>query len=112
MRGVYGMFDDLNSDDFIARLLDKTEHRYFGKYPAFVVDNADPEHRGQLRLQIPSVLGRDIVSGWAMPCAPFGGASGQGFFFIPDKGAGVWAEFVAGLLDYPIWVGTFWSKPG
>jgi len=100
------------SDDLIARLLDKTEHRYFGKYTAFVADNADPENRGRLRLRIPSVLGENVISGWAMPCVPYGGASGQGFFFIPDKDAGVWVEFEAGLLDHPIWVGTFWSKPG
>jgi uncharacterized protein involved in type VI secretion and phage assembly len=58
------------------------------------------------------VLGPDVVSGWALPCAPFGGAQGQGFFFIPDVGAGVWVEFEGGDPDYPIWVGTFWSKPG
>lgn len=100
------------TDDLLARLLDKVEHRYFGKYRASVVDNADPENRGRLRLQVPGVLGKDVVSGWALPCAPYGGANGQGFFFIPDKGAGVWAEFEGGLLEYPIWVGTYWSKPG
>lgn len=100
------------SDELILRLLDKVEHRYYGKYRAFVADNSDPENRGRLRLRIPSVLGSDIVSGWAMPCAPYGGASNQGFFFIPDQDAGVWVEFEAGLLDFPVWVGTFWSKPG
>jgi hypothetical protein len=100
------------SDDLLARLLDKVEHRFYGKYRAFVSDNADPEHRGRLRLRIPSVLGKDVVSGWALPCAPYGGTADQGFFFIPDKDAGVWVEFEAGLLEYPVWVGTFWSKPG
>jgi hypothetical protein len=100
------------SDDLVAWLLEKVGRRYFGKYRAFVADNADREHRGRLRLRIPSVLGKDVISGWAMPCTPFGGASGQGFFFIPDKDAGVWVEFEGGLLDFPIWVGTFWSKPG
>jgi hypothetical protein len=100
------------SDEVFALLHDKVERRYFGKYKGFVVDNADPDKRGRLRLQIPSVLGKDVVSGWALPCAPFGGADGQGFFFVPDNKAGVWVEFEEGLLDYPIWVGTFWSKPG
>lgn len=100
------------TEDVLVRLLDKTEHRYYGKYTAFVVDNSDPENRGRLRLQIPSVLGTTITSGWALPCAPFGGTQGQGFFFIPDQGAGVWVEFEAGDKDYPIWVGTFWAKPG
>ncbi|MCP4707158.1 MAG: hypothetical protein GY869_00920, partial [Planctomycetes bacterium] len=30
----------------------------------------------------------------------------------PEVGAGVWVEFEAGDLEFPIWVGTFWSKPG
>jgi uncharacterized protein involved in type VI secretion and phage assembly len=98
--------------ELLARLLEKVEGRYYGKYRAFVVDNADPENRGRLRLRIPSVLGDDVISGWALPCSPYGGASEQGFFFIPEIDAGVWAEFEAGNLDYPVWVGTFWSKPG
>src|SRR5262249_40038274 len=31
--------------------------------------------------------------------------------FIPEVGAGVWVEFEEGDLEFPIWVGTFWSKP-
>jgi uncharacterized protein involved in type VI secretion and phage assembly len=95
-----------------SNLLDKVDARFYGKYRAFVQDNADQENRGRLRLQIPDVLGNDIVSGWALPCAPYGGSAGQGFFFIPEKGAGVWVEFEQGKLDFPVWVGTFWAKPG
>ena len=100
------------SEEVLARLIEKVEGRYYGKYRALVVDNADPEKRGRLRLRIPSVLGDEIVSGWALPCAPYGGAGDQGFFFIPENEAGVWVEFEAGDLEYPVWVGTFWSKPG
>ncbi|HKQ05856.1 MAG TPA: phage baseplate assembly protein V [Blastocatellia bacterium] len=100
------------TDDLLARLIEKVESRYYGKYRAFVVDNADPENRGRLRLRVPSILGNEVVSGWALPCAPYGGAAEQGFFFIPEVDAGVWVEFEAGNLDFPIWVGTFWSKPG
>jgi hypothetical protein len=100
------------TDDVLAKLLDRVEHRYYGKYRAFVVQNDDPKHLGRLRLRIPSVLGPDVVSGWAMPCAPYGGAANQGFFFIPEEKAGVWVEFESGLLEYPVWVGTFWCQPG
>ncbi|MGE5205784.1 MAG: phage baseplate assembly protein V, partial [Chlamydiota bacterium] len=92
-----------------ASLMDRMEARFYGKYRAFVADNADQENRGRLRLRIPDVLGNDVVSGWALPCAPYGGTAGQGFFYIPDKDAGVWVEFEQGNLDYPIWVGTFWA---
>lgn len=98
--------------ELIAGYLEKVECRYYGKYRGFVSDNADPENRGRLRLRIPAALGDDVVSGWALPCAPYGGASGVGFFYIPDKDAGVWVEFEQGQLDYPVWVGTFWAKPG
>src|SRR5215813_15502012 len=98
--------------DLTVELLGITESRFYGKYRAFVVDNADPENRGRLKLHIPSVLGDDVVSGWALPCAPYGGAADQGFFFIPEKDAAVWVEFEMGDLAYPVWVGTFWGKPG
>ena len=100
------------TDEPLLGLLENHESSYFGKYKAFVADNADPEKRGRLRLRIPSVLGNSVLSGWALPCAPYGGSAGQGFFFIPEKDAGVWVEFEAGLIDYPVWVGTFWGKPG
>lgn len=99
-------------DELLARLVDKADSRYFGKYQAFVVDNADPEDRGRLKLRVPSVLGKEVMTGWALPCAAYGGSTDSGFFFIPEVGAGVWAEFEGGNLDYPIWVGTYWAKPG
>lgn len=96
----------------IANLLGQVDERFYGKCRAFVADNADPENRGRLRLRIPDVLGPTVISGWALPCAPYGGSAGQGFFYIPEKNAGVWVEFEQGKLDYPVWVGTFWAKPG
>lgn len=95
----------------VAQLIDKVERRFYGKYRGFVVDNGDPEHLGRLKVTVPSVLGTDVVTGWASPCMPYGGDAGQGFLFIPESGAGVWIEFEEGDLEFPIWVGTFWSKP-
>ncbi len=99
-------------DELLARLVEKVENRYYGKYAALVVDNADPEDRGRLRLRVPSVLGDEVTSGWAEPCAPYGGSADLGFFFIPEVDAGVWVEFAEGNLDYPVWVGTYWAKSG
>lgn len=98
--------------ELLTKLVERVEHRYYGKYQGQVVDNADPEGRARLRVRVPSVLGPDVVTGWAMPCVPYGGATGQGFFFIPEVEAGVWVEFEGGDLSHPVWVGTFWSKPG
>jgi uncharacterized protein involved in type VI secretion and phage assembly len=101
----------MNLERIVADLVQKLEHRFYGKYRATVVDNQDPAKLGRLKLRVPSVLGGDVVTGWATPCAPYGGASDQGFLFIPDIGAGVWAEFEEGDLEFPIWAGTFWSQP-
>jgi uncharacterized protein involved in type VI secretion and phage assembly len=102
----------VNVEKVVANLVQKVEHRFYGKYRGLVVDNDDREQLGRLRLQVPSVLGPNVVTGWALPCVPYGGAQNQGVLCIPEPGAGVWVEFEEGDLEFPIWVGTFWSKPG
>jgi hypothetical protein len=102
----------MSLEQVIAELTEKLDRRFYGKYRGFVVDNADPQHLGRLKVKVPSLLGPDVVTGWALPCVPYGGMDNQGFLFIPDVGAGVWVEFEEGDLEFPIWTGTFWSKPG
>jgi uncharacterized protein involved in type VI secretion and phage assembly len=102
----------MSLEKIVANLVQKVENHFYGKYRGLVVDNADPQQLGRLKLRVPSVLGNEVVTGWAMPCVPYGGDSDQGFLFIPEVGAGVWVEFEEGDLEFPIWVGTYWSKPG
>lgn len=102
----------MSLERIVADLVQKIEHRYYGKYRGFVVDNADPERLGRLKVKVPSMLGNDVVTGWAAPCVPYGGDANHGFLFIPEAKAGVWVEFEEGDPEFPIWVGTFWSKPG
>lgn len=99
-------------EQVVARLADQVERRYYGKYRGFVVDNEDPENLGRLKVKVPSVLGDEVVTGWAVPCVPSGGTAGQGHLFVPDVDAGVWVEFEEGDPEFPIWVGCFWSAPG
>lgn len=82
--------------------------RFYGKYRGIVTDNKDPLMIGRVRAQVPDVMGED-ETGWAMPCAPFGGSQ-TGFFAIPTVDAGVWIEFEHGDPDYPIWVGCWWGS--
>jgi hypothetical protein len=103
--------DAAGLERMVADLVERVERRYYGKYRGLVVDNADPAHLGRLRLRVPSVLGPDVVTGWATPCVPYGGAADQGMLFVPDPKAGVWVEFEEGDLEFPLWVGTFWSSP-
>lgn len=95
-----------------ARLAEVAERRFYGKYRGKVVDNEDPESLGRLKVTVPSVLGEEVVTGWAWPCVPYGGAANQGMLFIPGVDAKVWIEFEEGDLEFPIWVGTFWTRPG
>jgi hypothetical protein len=109
---------DSGADERLERL----ESRYYGKYRGIVVHNDDPEMLGRLQLLVPSLFGgtfsdgqasnEDLVTDWAWPCVAAGGIGNQGALFIPEVGAKVWVEFEEGNLDCPIWVGTFWAKPG
>jgi hypothetical protein len=104
--------------ELLERLLTRVEGRYYGKYQGFVVDNADPQKRGRLRVKVPEVLGPEVVSGWAEPCWPYGGGPDFGTFSVPPITkageaftTGVWVEFRGGDPQYPIWVGTFFGAP-
>lgn len=96
-------------DEGVATTLERQTDRFYGKYRGLVAQNVDPLGIGRLQAMVPEVLG-EIPSGWALPCAPYGG-TGCGLFAVPPMGAGVWIEFEAGDTSRPVWVGTWWA-PG
>ncbi len=96
-------------EEIVARLVERVESRYYGKYRGLVTDNADPDNLGRIKAKAPALLG-DEELGWALPAFAYGGLSEQGFFAVPDVGAGVWIEFEGGDLSYPIWSGTWYSS--
>ena len=91
----------------VETLLERGVDRFYGKYRGVVADTNDPLQVGRLQARVPEVLG-EAQSGWALPCAPYGGAS-CGLFTIPPVGAGVWIEFEAGDPSRPVWTGTWWG---
>jgi phage baseplate assembly protein gpV len=97
------------TDEVLARLIERVEGHYYGKYRGQVTDNNDPNNLGRVKAKVPRVLG-DEETGWALPAFIYGGASEQGFFAVPDVGAGVWIEFEGGDLSYPIWSGTWFTS--
>jgi uncharacterized protein involved in type VI secretion and phage assembly len=98
-----------HTEEILARLIEQVEGHYFGKYRGQVTDNSDPSDLGRVKAKVPRVLG-DEETGWALPAFAYGGASEQGFFAVPDVGAGVWIEFEGGDLSYPIWSGTWYTS--
>lgn len=85
--------------------------RFYGKYHAVVTGTDDPLRIGRITARVPSVLGEDVETGWALPCLPAGGAKNTGMLFLPAVGATVWIEFAAGDVSQPIWSGTFFGAP-
>lgn len=83
-------------------------NEFWGKYRGVVTDIHDPLMTMRIKATVPDVYG-DGASGWAMPCAPFGGDK-VGFFALPPVGAGVWIEFEHGDPDYPVWTGSWWGS--
>src|SRR5262245_20305776 len=97
-----------STEEVLARLVERMEGRYFGKYRGQVTDNSDPDNLGRVKVKVPRLLG-DEETGWALPAFTYGGAAEQGLFAVPDVGAGVWIEFEGGDLSYPIWSGTWYT---
>lgn len=83
------------------------ENIYHGMYKAIVMDNNDPERRGRIRVQCPSVLG-DYLSAWCEPCIPYA-TDYAGDYYVPPVGEGIWVQFEEGNVNKPIWNGG-WYK--
>jgi hypothetical protein len=75
--------------------------QYTGKYPAQIVDVADPDGRGRVRVICPHIY-HNGESHWAEGCFP------PGIYYVPPVGSFVWIELFQGDPDYPIWVGQFY----
>jgi uncharacterized protein involved in type VI secretion and phage assembly len=89
----------------ISEILERLRSRYYGKYRGTVTD-VEEGGRGRIKAKVPAVLGEQ-KTGWCEPCVPYAGA-GVGIVFLPELGSGVWIEFEAGDVSYPIWTGAYW----
>jgi uncharacterized protein involved in type VI secretion and phage assembly len=96
----------LVNDQALLDVLERLRSRFYGKYRGSVTDVDDDTLR--IKAKVPAVLGEQ-KTGWCMPCVPYAGP-GAGFAFIPEVGSGVWIEFEAGDVSYPIWSGCYWRS--
>ena len=95
-------------DSTVANVVERVTTTYYGKYRGTVADISDPEDLCRIRANVPAVL-HDQISPWAMPALPFAGP-GHGVVMLPKVGDGVWIEFEAGDLRFPIWSGCWFAN--
>ena len=87
---------------------DATQH--LGLYVGEVVDRADPEGLGRVRVRIPGLI--EPASAWAFPLGTLGGGTDRrGFFAVPERGAEVGVLFHQGDVDHPFYLAGHWGKP-
>jgi uncharacterized protein involved in type VI secretion and phage assembly len=94
----------------MAGEFDTDDPRYTGLYIGQVVDRADPERLGRVRVQVPGLV--EPASAWAFPLGTVGGGSDRrGFFAVPEVGAEVGVLFHQGDVDHPYFLCGHWGKP-
>jgi len=94
----------------VAGEFDTHDPRYTALYIGQVVDRADPERLGRVRVRIPGLI--EPASAWAFPLGTVGGGSDRrGFFAVPENGADVGILFHQGDPDHPHYLAGHWGKP-
>ncbi|SDE50166.1 Uncharacterized conserved protein, implicated in type VI secretion and phage assembly [Pricia antarctica] len=69
-----------------------------------VLDNADPEGLGRVKVQFPWQLEISQSTPWIKTSTPYAG-SGRGFYFVPEKGEEVLVGFEGGNPEKPYVIG-------
>lgn len=69
----------------------------YGIFRASVIDVNDPIGQWRLKVQVPEVLGEEVI--WANACVPAGRRS------KPKVGQTVWVQFEGGDPKRPVWIG-------
>lgn len=83
---------------------------YLGVYDGVVIDNADPQLVGRVRVMIPGLI--EPYSGWALPVgAPGSGSDAYGLWCIPKIGSNVAVLFKEGDIDRPRYLAGPWGAP-
>jgi len=84
--------------------------RFYGVYPAVVVNVVDPNNQGRVQVSLPwsPDSGGASYQVWAR-LATFMAGNNQGSWFIPDVGVEVLVMFVAGDPRNPCVIGALWN---
>lgn len=83
--------------------------RWFGLYPAIVVDLVDPDGRGRIKVKFPSFgAAGESVTAWATLLTPYAD-NGHGLEILPEPDTQVVVAFEAGDPGRPYIVGACWN---
>jgi uncharacterized protein involved in type VI secretion and phage assembly len=83
--------------------------RWFGLYPALVVDLVDPDGKGRIKVKFPSFgAAGESVTAWATLITPYADAD-QGLEILPEVDSQVVVAFEAGDPMRPYIVGACWN---
>jgi uncharacterized protein involved in type VI secretion and phage assembly len=100
-----------NSIDFIdARLPCGLGGRWYGVFPATVLEITDPDGMGRVKVTLPwsADTGGDRYEAWAR-LATFMGGNNRGSWFIPDVNDEVLVSFEGGDVRRPYVIGGLWN---
>jgi uncharacterized protein involved in type VI secretion and phage assembly len=86
---------------------DGGKQRYFGVYPAIVVDIVDPENMGRVSVSFPWLGGSDVTA-WSTLTTPYADDN-QGLQIMPEVDSQVVVAFEAGNLRRPYIIGSCWN---
>ena len=81
-------------------------NRYYGIYRAVVSASNDPTGQRRLKLVVPQIHGNEVTA-WAWPIQP-----SNMTIEVPTVGQGIWAMFVGGDPEFPVWFGEFGTHKG
>ena len=97
----------LSPSEVSKKFLDKPKTTYDGLYYGEVVDNLDPEQKGQVKVAVYGILDKFSVSDipWAIAESGFLGSK-KGSMIIPPKGSIVTVRFQNGDIHVPIYLSS------
>ena len=83
---------------------------FYGVYRAQVVDNADAQGQGRIKIRCPAIGDTENTPGrLAYPDVPFAGKD-YGMKFLPPTGGHCYVTFECGRPDTPLWHGGWWAR--
>lgn len=110
--------DNYELDNETAEFLNKLKIDYNKFYRGIVVDNADPELRGRIKVRIPQIYGADTTTSYYVPtssipwaiCAICPASNDGGTFLPPNIGDTVFVAFEGGSKNNPMYFGGIYKN--